>query len=71
MASTKWNLESCQLHVPPLSELADVLRQGLGLNFAHVDVDVVNCPDLSLPPYYLAASGSIKLHNYFIMHVFM
>lgn len=58
MANSKLNMETCQLHVPQLSELADVLRQGLALNFIHVDVDVVNCPDLSLPPYHLAAAGS-------------
>ncbi|KAK4029539.1 hypothetical protein OUZ56_022520 [Daphnia magna] len=52
-----WPLENCQLHVPPLSELADVLRQGLESHFAHVQVEVVDCPDLSSSPFHLAAPG--------------
>lgn len=61
-----WPMESCQLHVPPLNELADVLRQGLALNFARVQVDVVDCPDLSQSPFFLTASGIyLKLDNIF------
>ncbi|XP_046655484.1 ester hydrolase C11orf54 homolog [Daphnia pulicaria] len=52
-----WPLESCQLHVPPLDELANVLRQGLALHFAFVQVDVVDCPDLSQSPFHLTAPG--------------
>lgn len=53
-----WPQENCQLHVPPLSELADVIRQGLEFNFAHVQVEVVDCPDLSVSPFHLAAPGN-------------
>lgn len=50
-------MESCQLHVPPLDELADVLRSGLALHFSEVDVEIVDCPDLSQSPFHLAAPG--------------
>ena len=51
------SVESRCLYVPSLEELAQVLREGLVQNFAHVDVSVVSCPDLTQPPYHLAASG--------------
>ena len=51
------SVESRCLYVPSLEELGQVLREGLDQNFAHVDVSVVSCPDLSQPPYHLAASG--------------
>lgn len=59
MVSSRWDVETCQLHVPPLNELADVLRGGLTSQFADVQVSVVDCPDLSLPPFLLAAPGTL------------
>lgn len=57
--TSQWKMESQELHVPPLNEVADVLRRGLVLNFADVQVEVVDCPDLSQPPFHLAAPGTI------------
>lgn len=34
-----------------------VLANGLKSNFAEVSVEIVDCPDLSQPPYHLASSG--------------
>lgn len=34
-----------------------VLQEGLAKNFANVEVEVVDCPDLSAAPFYLAAGG--------------
>jgi hypothetical protein len=42
---------------PPLEELADVIQRSLGANFADATVSVVQCPDLSQPPFSLAAPG--------------
>lgn len=56
-------VESRQLYVPPLSELRQVLLDGLAQNFAHAEVDVLdNCPDLREPPFHLAAPGKKKNH---------
>ena len=51
-------VESRNLDVPPLDELVQVLQKGLSENFAHVQVESVDCPDLSEPPFHLAASGN-------------
>jgi len=48
-------VENCELDLPPLQEVADVLAAGLKKNFAEVDVQVVECPDLT--DWGLAASG--------------
>ncbi|XP_064612876.1 ester hydrolase C11orf54-like [Liolophura sinensis] len=45
------------LHVPALEEVAKVLELGLKKNFADVRVDVVDCPDLTQPPFQLASTG--------------
>lgn len=45
------------LHVPSLSELGDALSSGLNGKFAEVSVTVVECPDLTAAPFYLASSG--------------
>jgi len=55
--SKKTNVEKFPLHYPSLDEVAKVLEDGLRKNFADVDVSVVDCPDLSQPPFHLAASG--------------
>jgi hypothetical protein len=46
-----------ELHRPSLDEFATVVKDGLKNNFSIVDVDVVDCPDLSEAPFHLAASG--------------
>jgi hypothetical protein len=50
-------VEKRALLVPPLEELAKVLEEGLKGNFSEVSVSVVECPDLSLPTWNLAAQG--------------
>lgn len=42
---------------PPLSELASLLATGLKPHFKDVEASVVPCPDLTLAPFHLAASG--------------
>ncbi|KAG6457270.1 hypothetical protein O3G_MSEX010192 [Manduca sexta] len=46
-----------ELYQPPLDEVVQVLSNALRQNFEHVEVSVVECPDLTKPPYYLTASG--------------
>lgn len=50
-------MESKKLFVPPLTELAEVIKKTLKTNFAEVCVEVVDCPDLTQEPFTLAASG--------------
>eukprot|EP00123_Amoebidium_parasiticum_P015482 comp22995_c0_seq1/m.36616 comp22995_c0_seq1/g.36616 ORF comp22995_c0_seq1/g.36616 comp22995_c0_seq1/m.36616 type:complete len:303 (-) comp22995_c0_seq1:664-1572(-) len=50
-------VESKPLHVPDLADLAQALQAGLEQNFAKVTVEAVDCPDLTQPPFYLAAPG--------------
>jgi len=50
-------LESVDLFVPDLKELGDVVEAALRGNFESAKVEVVNCPDLSQPPFHLAAQG--------------
>lgn len=59
MAETQNLVETCNLHVPPLNEIADVIRNGLRSLYAEVEVEVVDCPDLSQPPFHLAAAGTV------------
>jgi len=44
-------------HNPSLEELANVIQGSLESNFAHATASVVQCPDLSQPPFNLAAPG--------------
>ncbi|XP_077995627.1 ester hydrolase C11orf54 homolog [Glandiceps talaboti] len=46
-----------ELYVPDYEEVAKVLQGGLSTNFSTVSVDIVDCPDLTKPPYTLAAPG--------------
>ena len=46
-----------KLHVPTLEEVRNSVQAGLAKNFAQVSVDVVDCPDLTSPPYSLAGKG--------------
>lgn len=46
-----------KLHVPTLEEVCKSLQASLAKNFDQCSVDVVDCPDLSSPPYSLAGIG--------------
>jgi hypothetical protein len=50
-------VSSLSLFVPELDNLQAALQKGLKLNFAEVEVTLVDCPDLSHPPFHLATSG--------------
>jgi len=50
-------LESVDLFVPELKELGSIIEDGLKSNFKFAKVEVVDCPDLSQPPFHLAAKG--------------
>lgn len=50
-------MESADLVVPELDVLASELERGLKANFAEAWVKPVSCPDLTKPPYSLAAAG--------------
>ncbi|TKS83580.1 Ester hydrolase C11orf54 -like protein [Collichthys lucidus] len=49
--------EKVQLHAPDLEELRAVLQTGLEDNFAEVQVNVVECPDLSKEPFQFPVKG--------------
>lgn len=51
------NITKKQLHVPPLDEIKEVLKEGLLTNFAEFQVEVVDCPNLMQEPFTLAAPG--------------
>ncbi|XP_065219717.1 uncharacterized protein LOC135845180 [Planococcus citri] len=51
------NVEKINLKVPSLQDISKALSDGFAKNFAVVDIDVVECPDLTLPPYNLASKG--------------
>lgn len=46
-----------QLHCPSLEDVAKVLNGGLKSTFEHVEVSVVDCPDLKEKPFMLASEG--------------
>ncbi|GAV05857.1 hypothetical protein RvY_15923-2 [Ramazzottius varieornatus] len=48
------------LEVPSLEDLVDVFRIALEANFRNVAVRIVDCPDLTEPPYGMAAKGISK-----------
>ena len=52
-------METSQHHLSPpsLHELADKLQPALCANYKHATAEVVNCPDLSQPPFNLASAG--------------
>jgi hypothetical protein len=45
------------LSPPPLLDLAPIIQSALLSNFTHATVEVQPCPDLTQPPYHLAAPG--------------
>ncbi|XP_050428748.1 ester hydrolase C11orf54 homolog [Adelges cooleyi] len=54
-----------KLSVPPLNEINEVILPELLKNFESVSVDVVQCPDLTQPPFYLASEGLSGDENIF------
>ncbi|OAA60316.1 mgc81809 protein [Niveomyces insectorum RCEF 264] len=46
-----------ELSPPSLEEVAKVLASALPRNYAESSVEVVDCPDLRKPPFYLATEG--------------
>ncbi|GFY66203.1 ester hydrolase C11orf54 homolog [Trichonephila inaurata madagascariensis] len=52
-----YKVEEYNLFVPSLEEVATVLHEGLSGAFSHVDVQVVDCPDLRKKPYMLSSEG--------------
>lgn len=50
-------VEKKALYVPSLQEIADVLNVSLKSNFNEVQVEVVDCPDLTQQPFTLANKG--------------
>jgi hypothetical protein len=55
LAASDLPVEKCQLHLPPLEELATVLESGLSANFSQATVEVVDCPDLTSSDWGIAA----------------
>lgn len=51
------SFEKYALHVPPLGEVADLLQKGLKKAFCEVEVEVVECPDLTEEPFMLSDKG--------------
>ncbi|XP_076657027.1 ester hydrolase C11orf54 homolog isoform X2 [Halictus rubicundus] len=51
------NIVKRELLVPSLDEIKDVITEGLTKNFSEVQVEVVDCPDLTQEPFMLAAPG--------------
>lgn len=45
------------LSPPSLDELAKILQSALEANYEHSSASVVDCPDLSKPPFHLASPG--------------
>ncbi|XP_054256988.1 ester hydrolase C11orf54 homolog [Macrosteles quadrilineatus] len=50
-------IEKKKLTLPPLQNVAQALQKGLTSYFESVEVEVVDCPDLTSAPYCLAAPG--------------
>ncbi|XP_025416016.1 ester hydrolase C11orf54 homolog isoform X2 [Sipha flava] len=46
-----------KLTEPPLARIVQAVLPGLKKNFESVSVEVVPCPDLTQPPFYLATEG--------------
>nr|CAI5837138.1 unnamed protein product [Callosobruchus analis] len=55
--AAKLPMETKTLYLPPLQEIADHLNASLKSNFADIRCEVVDCPDLTKDPFYLASPG--------------
>ncbi|XP_014666301.1 PREDICTED: ester hydrolase C11orf54 homolog [Priapulus caudatus] len=51
------SVEILKLHCPSLNDISKVLKKRLIGNFATVEVNVTDCPNLTAPPFHLAAAG--------------
>lgn len=51
------DVQSAPLFIPDLSGLAEVIAKSLATNFSISSCEVVECPDLTKPPFDLAAPG--------------
>ncbi|CAG9771103.1 unnamed protein product [Ceutorhynchus assimilis] len=54
---SSYPVEKKALFVPPLEEVAQVFKSHLLNNFAEVNVEVVDSPDFTQKPFYLAGKG--------------
>lgn len=52
-----WKVVEYQTHVPTLDEIANLFKQSLGDHYNEATVEIVDCPDLSQAPFYLAGKG--------------
>ena len=59
--SSSLPIESVDFFVPELKELGSIIEGALRANFESAVVEVVDCPDLSQPPFHLAAQGNFGL----------
>ncbi|XP_050535250.1 ester hydrolase C11orf54 homolog [Daktulosphaira vitifoliae] len=50
-------VKKLKLNVPSLNEINEVILPELSKNFETVSIEIVQCPDLTQPPFYLAAEG--------------
>lgn len=57
MSNVKYPYEWKDLHTPNLGDLCKHLNEGLTQFFHHVNVEEVDCPNLSVDPWHLAAPG--------------
>ncbi|KAE8378675.1 hypothetical protein BDV26DRAFT_187152 [Aspergillus bertholletiae] len=55
--NTNLPIKKLPLDPPPLTELSQVIGEGLSKGFGHVVANVVPCPDLRQSPFYLAGEG--------------
>uniref|UniRef100_U5EUR4 DUF1907 domain-containing protein n=1 Tax=Corethrella appendiculata TaxID=1370023 RepID=U5EUR4_9DIPT len=55
--TTILDFEEKTLHTPSLDELKTVLSKGLVNNFTEVDINIVDCPNLTQAPFHLASEG--------------
>ncbi|KZM28831.1 uncharacterized protein EKO05_0008527 [Ascochyta rabiei] len=53
----KLPVQKIDLKPPPLEDLIDCIRSGLGQSFKSISVSVDQCPDLRQAPYHLAFTG--------------
>lgn len=50
-------VKKVSLHIPTEADILFCLEPALKNNYENVEVDFVDCPDLSLPPFNLASEG--------------
>jgi hypothetical protein len=55
--TSSFSITAYPLDPPPLEELVPIISKGLEQNYRYVSVTLTQCPDLTKPPFYLAAPG--------------